>query len=748
MSRVFLAYKRVDIARALQVRSKLEALDVPLFMDVKMDAAQNYISVINQQLSEASAVLVLWTEASTTLAGAEETNFVISEAERGYARKILVAAAFDRVVQQKLPVPFNTIHAPDLSDWIETGASQTHPQWQKVLEAVGRRLERPGLTDYGAILESGTDASKRAFLRTHANDPGAVRIADEVEATERKEFEKRISTTQGRLTRRERDVEKRLSALREAFEASIQNLRAGQEYAPPDPVKALNDNASRLREQVELGEAALSALRADLAGAQQAARDKDAEIGLLSGQVSALQHRRPGRLALAAIALTCLIVGSAAAWSYAKYGLRDGDSAARSKMLDEREAGLTAREFARDASVKRREAELDGQGTSLRERENRLARDQQAFDSRDGDLKRRNEQLARDQQALAARERDVARREADIKTAADGGVRRAEERANALQVQVNRLQSRETTLQNQVDAAHREKEATLREKEALSTQLTQKRSESDDKTKQLQTANGTIATLNSRITDLQKEVATLKRPQGGPLPARVDPAVTRCDDLAGYQYDPDRPETSRWKENSNDIDVNSALEACEAALRVAGNDTTRRRITLQLGRVIGARGMSERGPQQKKSYDDAVERWKEAARLGSSQANNILGVHYRINKDFQNSWKHFKLSADQNNPAGLASAAYFLLFPELHDGAVRYNPTQGQQYLEGSLKFGHQRALFVRGRAMMEGRGSYANSPNRPEGLRQVALAFCGNDEEAKKFYSGTTDYEAPTCNR
>ena len=95
---------------------------------------------------------------------------------------------------------------------------------------------------------------------------------------------------------------------------------------------------------------------------------------------------------------------------------------------------------------------------------------------------------------------------------------------------------------------------------------------------------------------------------------------------------------------------------------------------------------------------------------------------------------------------GLASAAYFLLFPELHDYAVPYNGDQGQRYLDDSIKTGHPRAFFVRGRAMMEARGKYQFSPNRDEGLKLVAVAFCGNDEEAKKFFTKTTDYGAPAC--
>ena len=48
---------------------------------------------------------------------------------------------------------------------------------------------------------------------------------------------------------------------------------------------------------------------------------------------------------------------------------------------------------------------------------------------------------------------------------------------------------------------------------------------------------------------------------------------------------------------------------------------------------------------------------------------------------------------------------------------------------------------------MMEGRGRY-HFPNKDEGLKQVTLAFCGNDDEAKKFFNRTLEFGAPSCTR
>jgi hypothetical protein len=139
MSKVFLAYKTVDRDRANSVRFKLEALGIPLFIDQKMLADENYVVVINRELDEAAAVLVLWTEAAIRLPDrGERPNFVLSEAERAYERNVLVAATLDKL--DRLPVPFNLSQAANLADWTASGAAAGYPEWQKVLQALGKKI--------------------------------------------------------------------------------------------------------------------------------------------------------------------------------------------------------------------------------------------------------------------------------------------------------------------------------------------------------------------------------------------------------------------------------------------------------------------------------------------------------------------------------------------------------------------------------------------------------------------------------
>ncbi|HUD86670.1 MAG TPA: TIR domain-containing protein, partial [Xanthobacteraceae bacterium] len=204
MSKVFLAYKSTDRERASVVRAKLEALDVPLFISPSMASGENYIRAINEQLNSASVVLVLWTEAAVRIS-AGEPNFLLSEAQRGYARGILVAATFEKIALDHLPVPFNLIQAPDLSDWIQSGASAKHAGWQRVLDALGRRLNRPGLARLAIALESNDDELKKEFLRGYPEDPYAHKAAYLWDAERETPEERKVASPNASQTRTEQE---------------------------------------------------------------------------------------------------------------------------------------------------------------------------------------------------------------------------------------------------------------------------------------------------------------------------------------------------------------------------------------------------------------------------------------------------------------------------------------------------------------------------------------------------------------
>ena len=146
MSQVFLAYKRPDAERVSKVRDKLAALGIELFVDHLIQGGDDYIAKINEELNSARAALVFWSKSAIALTEPGQQNFLMAEAQKGWRRNILIAATFDKVVLDNLPVPFNTMQTSDLSDWFDAGMCASHYGWQRLLDALGRKIERPGLS--------------------------------------------------------------------------------------------------------------------------------------------------------------------------------------------------------------------------------------------------------------------------------------------------------------------------------------------------------------------------------------------------------------------------------------------------------------------------------------------------------------------------------------------------------------------------------------------------------------------------
>ena len=89
MAKVFISYKREEVAWAQLLRGKLGELGVDFFMDDELTPDGNYNISLDKQLAEAAAVLVLWTRQCM------QSEFVYSEAQKGNRRKVLVAVMLE-----------------------------------------------------------------------------------------------------------------------------------------------------------------------------------------------------------------------------------------------------------------------------------------------------------------------------------------------------------------------------------------------------------------------------------------------------------------------------------------------------------------------------------------------------------------------------------------------------------------------------------------------------------------------------
>lgn len=249
MAKVFISYKREEQELAQFVRTKFAELGIEYFMDDELSPDENYSLGLDRQLAEAGAVLVLWTNLSV------RSEFVYSEAQKGNRRRVLVAARFNQLSFDDLPVPFNAFQTSDLSDWRATGAAGQHPQWQNVLDALGRKLGRPALPALAAALDDPNEEPKQAFLRAFPDDVATPRLAEEL--AERNTFRESLQKVQRSVERWKRNIEKRILLSTNELETSISNLRQGKKFVRPNLVKALDHDVEALREKVQDYEKAL-----------------------------------------------------------------------------------------------------------------------------------------------------------------------------------------------------------------------------------------------------------------------------------------------------------------------------------------------------------------------------------------------------------------------------------------------------------------------------------------------------------
>jgi TolB-like protein len=124
VSDVFISYARSTAAHAQALAKALRALGYSVWLDDDLPAHRAYGGVIEEQLTAAKAVLVIWS------ADAVNSEWVLSEANRAREDHKLVQLAVDKT---RLPMPFDQIQCADLTGWRgDTNA----PGWRKVIASI------------------------------------------------------------------------------------------------------------------------------------------------------------------------------------------------------------------------------------------------------------------------------------------------------------------------------------------------------------------------------------------------------------------------------------------------------------------------------------------------------------------------------------------------------------------------------------------------------------------------------------
>jgi hypothetical protein len=123
---VFLSYSSQDREREALVRlvAALEQSGLSVFWDRKIPPGMTWRTVLQQRLTQARTILVVWTNDSVA------SEWVHEEADHGRARDILFPVLLDKVMQ---PIGFGGVQAADLSDW---DGNPNDPVFQALLHAI------------------------------------------------------------------------------------------------------------------------------------------------------------------------------------------------------------------------------------------------------------------------------------------------------------------------------------------------------------------------------------------------------------------------------------------------------------------------------------------------------------------------------------------------------------------------------------------------------------------------------------
>jgi adenylate cyclase len=133
---VFISYARSSEEQATRVAEALRGAGYGVWRDDELPAHRSYAEVIEERLSTAKAVVVLWS------AEAAKSQWVRAEADTAREAGTLVQASVDGTTP---PIPFNQIQCADLKGW----DGDTHsPGWQKLESSVsalagGQTQEEP-----------------------------------------------------------------------------------------------------------------------------------------------------------------------------------------------------------------------------------------------------------------------------------------------------------------------------------------------------------------------------------------------------------------------------------------------------------------------------------------------------------------------------------------------------------------------------------------------------------------------------
>src|SRR5690242_15211258 len=133
MSHVFVSYARSTEPQAHRIADALRAGGYEVWRDNEIPANRAYSEVIEERLTTAGAVVVVWS------AEAAKSHWVRAEADKAREAGTLIQVTADGTLP---PMPFNQIQCSDLSGWNGDTGSETWKKLESAVAALAGKADR------------------------------------------------------------------------------------------------------------------------------------------------------------------------------------------------------------------------------------------------------------------------------------------------------------------------------------------------------------------------------------------------------------------------------------------------------------------------------------------------------------------------------------------------------------------------------------------------------------------------------
>jgi hypothetical protein len=133
MSNVFISYANEDRSKAEKLAHALEARGWSVWWDRHILPGKDFDHAIEEALSAAKCVIVLWSPHSVT------SHWVKDEATQARERSILLPAL---IAQTRIPIGFRQVQTADLSEWPGDSSSAN---FEQLLAGVAAMISSPSV---------------------------------------------------------------------------------------------------------------------------------------------------------------------------------------------------------------------------------------------------------------------------------------------------------------------------------------------------------------------------------------------------------------------------------------------------------------------------------------------------------------------------------------------------------------------------------------------------------------------------